>query len=118
MRTKGQTHTYILPELEVKLFNASGESVDSAHAYDLGVTVTFDYDYETEDDAAQAHVRSVKSAGAALDGQDATLNLWAGCELLPYLPQPEIDAIAEAMVAWMKEVIADDNDASLIHANT
>lgn len=118
MRTKGQIHVYVLPELEVKLFNAAGESVDSAIAYNVGTTVTFDYEQADEDDGATAKITSVKSAGAALEGEHTTVNLWAGRELLPYIPQPEIDAIAEAMVAWMAAVIKDENEASLIHSRT
>lgn len=115
MRTKGQTRPYVLTELQIKLHAASGEAVDTAITYDVGVVVTFDYDFADEDDAAQAHIRSVTSAGAALEGENTTVNLWMGRELLPYLPQPEIDAIAEAMVEHMAKVIADENEAMQLH---
>jgi len=116
MRTKGQHEAYVIAELEIKLCAADGSVVDTAIAYNVGVTVEFDYDFADEDDAAQAHIRSVKSAGAALEGEDTTVNMWMGRQLMPYLPQPEIDVIAEEMAKRMAARIADENDASLIHS--
>lgn len=117
MRTKGLCEPYVLIELAIKLHAADGSAVDTAIAYNVGVTVEYDYDFADEDDAAQAHIRAVKSAGAALDGdEDLTLNLWPGLNLLPFLPQPDIDAIAEEMVKRMAKVIADENDSSRLHA--
>lgn len=118
MRTKGQIHHYVVPELAVKLHAADGAHVDALIGYNVGTTVTFDYEYATEDEPAQAFIQHVRSVGAALEGEKATLNLWLGCDIKSYLTDADIEEIAEAMVEHMAEVIKDENEASLIHSRT
>lgn len=110
MRTKGLSEPFVLSELTIKLYSASGESVDTAYAMNVGVVVEFDYVPGDDIDAPQVKIKSVKSAGAALENENVTLNCWMGYDLLPYLPVPDVDLIEQAMLDKMDKAVVEHND--------
>lgn len=97
---KGLCEPYVLPELVIKLTDAAGNVIDKATANDIGVTVEFDYEPRVRgsDDGAQVYIRAIRSAGAGLDGDDITVNLWANRDIQGFLMQPDIDAIKDEII--------------------
>lgn len=98
---KNQTAIYVLDEVKIQLFGPGGAAAQSAYADNVGVTVDFHFTPGDEFDSPQVTVNAVKVAGCALDVGDegkATLNLWMGFDLLPYLLDRQIDLICEELI--------------------
>lgn len=110
------TEAYVIPELTIKLCDIAGNVIDKAIANDVGVTVEFDYVRGNREDKAQVYIKSIKSAGAALDGDDVTLNLWAARDIQGFLMQPDIDAIVEELVDRLEAREKADADDARIDA--
>lgn len=110
---------YLLPELTIKLTDAAGNVIDTAVANDVGVTVEFDYEPRTRgsDDGAQVYIKAIRSAGAALEGDDLQVNLWAARDIQGLLMQPDIDAIKEDLIDRLEgRAKADADDAAIEQA--
>ena len=115
---RNQTEIYLLDELVIKLCDPAGNVIDTAVARDVGVTVEFDYQprQRGSDDEAHVSINAIRSAGAALDGDDLAINLWANRDIQGFLMQPDIDAIKEELINRLEGREKAANDDALIDA--
>lgn len=115
MRTKGLTEAYVLEYFAVKVCGIGSDASVQPDASNIGVTVEFDLVLD-DDGPIQVKLLAVKSAGAALETEDITLNFWAGLNLLPFLSKADEQMIEEEMVKRQQAVIDDHNESADVDA--